>query len=159
MMLKVSSHIKKRLKIFEYLKNKSGPNGTLFLQETHSMKKNEIRWNDDFDGQIHYSHGKSNSCGVLITFFGSITYTVRKKASDKHGRILIIEALIDNAPYTPTHSCPPKMFSQPLPPTQINPPTTPNHPKNSSSHPHSPKIWLNKPHLLTSSKFFIYQVI
>ena len=95
-MLKVSSHIKKRLKIFENLKNKSGPNGILFLQETHSSKENEIRWNDDFNGPIHYSHGKSNSCGVLIAFFGNITYTVRKKASDKHGRVLILEPLTDD---------------------------------------------------------------
>ena len=40
-MLKVSSHIK-GLKIFEHLKNKSGFNGILFLQETHSTKENEI---------------------------------------------------------------------------------------------------------------------
>ena len=59
---------KKRLKIFEYLKNKSGHNGILILQETHPAKENEIRWNDDFNDQIHYSHGKSNSCGVLIAF-------------------------------------------------------------------------------------------
>ena len=26
-----------------HLKNKSGPNGILFLQETHSMKENETR--------------------------------------------------------------------------------------------------------------------
>ena len=51
---------RKRLKIFEYLKIKSGPNGILFLQETHSTKENEIRQNDDFNGQIHYSHDKSN---------------------------------------------------------------------------------------------------
>ena len=59
---------KKRLKIFDYLKNKSVPNGILFLRETLSTKENEIRWNDDFKSQIHYSHGKSNSCGVLIAF-------------------------------------------------------------------------------------------
>ena len=66
------------------------------MKEICSTKENEIRWNDDFNGQIHYSHGKSISCGVL---FGSITYTVRKKASDKHGRILIIEALIDDTEF------------------------------------------------------------
>ena len=49
-----------------------------------------------FNGQIHYSHSKSNSCGVLIAFFGSIMYTVRKRVADKHGRILIIEALIED---------------------------------------------------------------
>ena len=68
---------KKRLNIFEYLKNKIGPNDILFLQETHSPKVNEIRWNDHFNGQIHYSYGKSNSGGVLIAFFGSTTYTKR----------------------------------------------------------------------------------
>ena len=87
---------KKRLKIFEYLKNKSGPNGISFLQEAQSTKENEIRSNDDFNGQMHYPHGKSKLCGVLIAFFCSIMYTVRKKASDKHGRTLIIEALIDD---------------------------------------------------------------
>ena len=90
----------KRLKIFEYLENKSGPNGILVLQETHSTEnENYIRWNDDFNGQTHYSHGKSNSCGVLIAFLGSITYTDRKKAPNKHGRILIIEALIDDTEF------------------------------------------------------------
>ena len=59
---------RKRLKIFEYLKNKSGPNSILFLQETHSTKENEIRQNDDFNGQIHYSHDTPKSCGVLIAF-------------------------------------------------------------------------------------------
>ena len=90
---------KKRLKIFDYLKNKSVPNGILFLRETLSTKENEIRWNDDFKSQIHYSYGKSNSCGVLIAFFSTIFHTVRKKASDKHERIPIIEALIDDSEF------------------------------------------------------------
>ena len=63
------------------------------------MRENEIKWNDDFNRQIHYSHCTSNSCGVLIAFFGSITYTIRKKASDKHGQILILEVLIDDTEF------------------------------------------------------------
>ena len=90
---------KKWWKIFKYLKNKSGTNGILFLQETHSTRQNEIRWIDDFNGQIHYSHSKSNSCSVFIAFFGSIIYTVRKKASDKHRRILIMEALVEDTEF------------------------------------------------------------
>ena len=50
-----------------------GPNDILVVQETYSPKENEIRWNDNFNGQIHYSHGKPNSDGVLIVFFGSTT--------------------------------------------------------------------------------------
>ena len=94
---------KKRLKIFEYLKNKNSPNGILFLQETHSTKENQIRWNDDFIIQIHYSHDKSNSCSVL--FLGSITYTVSGKASDKHEKTLIIEALIDDTEFFLINLC------------------------------------------------------
>ena len=90
---------KKQLKNYEYLKNKSGPNGILFLQETHSTKENEIRWNDNFNGQIHYSHGKSNSCDVPIASLGSMMCTGSKKVFDKHGRILIIEALIDKTEF------------------------------------------------------------
>ena len=71
----------------------------MFLQETHSTKQNEIRWIDDFNGQIHYSHSKSNSCSVFIAFFSSIIYTVRKKASDKHRRILIMEALVEDTEF------------------------------------------------------------
>ena len=33
---------KKRLKIFEYLKNKNGPNDILIFQATHSTKENEL---------------------------------------------------------------------------------------------------------------------
>ena len=68
------------------------------MQETHSTKENEIRRIDDFNRQIHYSYSKSNSyCSYC--FFGSITYTVREKASDKHGPNLIIEALIDDTDF------------------------------------------------------------
>ena len=66
-------------KWFEYLKNKSGPNDILFLQETHSMQENEIRWNNDFKSEMHYSHSKSNSCSIVSPFFDSTAYTVRKK--------------------------------------------------------------------------------
>ena len=90
---------KKRLKIFKYLKSviKVVPMAFCFCKKHIPQRKMKdwIRLIDDFNGQIHYSHGKSNSCGVLIAFFGSIIYTVKKRASDKHGRILII-ALIED---------------------------------------------------------------
>ena len=69
------------------------------FRKKHSTKENEIRWNDDFNGQIHFSYGKSNSCSILIAFFGNITYTVTNKASDKHGRIMIIKVLIDDTEF------------------------------------------------------------
>ena len=61
----------KRLKLIKYFKDKIASNGFLFLQETHSTIVDEIKWKDDFKGEVFYSHGKSNSCGVLICFIGS----------------------------------------------------------------------------------------
>ena len=61
----------KILKLNKYFKDKIVSNGFLFPQETHSTVNDEIKGKDDFKGEGFYSHGKSNSCGVLICFIGS----------------------------------------------------------------------------------------
>ena len=43
---------KKRLKLFNFLKNKIGPKGILFLQEKQSSVEREKKWIDDFTGKI-----------------------------------------------------------------------------------------------------------
>ena len=52
----------------EYFKNKIGRRGILLLQETHSSNDTEKQCNEEFRGQLYFSHGKTNLCGVLITF-------------------------------------------------------------------------------------------
>ena len=71
MMSKDSQAISKRIKIFECLKNYITSDGFIFLQETHSSVKDEKIWNDEFEGQLFFSHGKTNSCGVAIGFVGT----------------------------------------------------------------------------------------
>ena len=83
---------KKRLTLLNYFKNKYFPNGILFLQETHSTKENEIKWKDAFDGNLYFSHDKSNSSG-------NKTFTVNKRLCDENGRILILETLIDDSEF------------------------------------------------------------
>ena len=56
---------KKRLKLFNFLKNKINPKSILFLQETHSSVETEKKWIDDFKDKIYCSHGKTNSCGGI----------------------------------------------------------------------------------------------
>ena len=56
---------KKRLKLFNFLKNKIGPKGIFFLQETYSSAETE-KWVDNFKDKIYLSHGKTNSCNILI---------------------------------------------------------------------------------------------
>ena len=63
---------KKRLKLFNFSKNKIGPKGILFLQETHSSVETEKKWINDFKDKIYYSHDKTNSHGVLIAIYGNL---------------------------------------------------------------------------------------
>ena len=50
----------KRIKIFEYLKNNLGSNGFLFLQEIHSSLSVGKNLEDELNGPIFFSYGKSN---------------------------------------------------------------------------------------------------
>ena len=59
----------KRIKLFEYLKSCVTVNGFIFLQETHSCINDEIKWRDEFNGELFFSHGKANSYGVVIGFY------------------------------------------------------------------------------------------
>ena len=61
----------KRVKLFEYLKSYITANRFIFLQETHTCINDEIKWIDEFIGELFFSHGKTNSCGVHIDFYGS----------------------------------------------------------------------------------------
>ena len=84
--------ISKQIKIFECLKNYVTSNGLIFLQETHSSV-----CNDEFDGQLFFSHGKTTSCGVATGFVGTKALNILNKKCDNLGRILVIEVKIDGS--------------------------------------------------------------
>ena len=89
--------ISKPIKIFEYLKNYVTSNGFIFLQETHSSVKDEKLWNDEFEGQLFFSHGKTNSCGVAIGFVGTKALNILNIRRDNLGGILVIKVKIDDS--------------------------------------------------------------
>ena len=82
----------KRLKLFENLKNNINDNGFIFLQETHPLSNDELKWKDDFGGPLFFSHGKSNSCGVAIGYCRTEPFKVVNTACDKNRGILILDA-------------------------------------------------------------------
>ena len=49
-----------------------------------------------FNGEIFFSHGKTNSFGVAIGLYGSKTMEQINGISEKSGRILLNEAAIDD---------------------------------------------------------------
>ena len=54
------------------------------------------KWKDELGGDLDFSHGLSNFCRVSITFYGIQDITVEKKLSDKKGRVLVLEAWIND---------------------------------------------------------------
>ena len=86
----------KRLKLFEYLRNKINNNGFVFLQETYSSLKDEQKWIDNFKGPLFFSHGKNNSYGVSIGYCGTETIEVVNTACDKYGQILILDPILNH---------------------------------------------------------------
>ena len=65
----------------KWIQNKSK---RLSIIETHSNTSDEGKWKDEFSGHVFYSHGTSNSCGVLITFFEKNKICVNSEITDKH---------------------------------------------------------------------------
>ena len=41
----------------------------------------------------------SNSCGVLTVYLGSKSFSVKKQASDRNGRIFLLDATLDQDEY------------------------------------------------------------
>ena len=89
----------KRIKIFEYLKNSISPNGFVFLRETHSSVDGKKRWCDELNGSLYFSHGKTNSSGVAIGHVGSKSFVLTNQTADKNGRLLLIEAIVDDVKF------------------------------------------------------------
>ena len=88
---------KKRFKMFEYFRDKVSNNGIIFLQETHSTEDAHNKWQDNFQGQIFFSHRTTNSCGVMIGFIKNKKIKYSKIRMDNNSRIIVLEAEIDEA--------------------------------------------------------------
>ena len=89
----------KIIKIFEYLSNSISPNGFIFLQETYSSVDDEKRWCDELNGNLYFSHGKSNSGGVAISYVGSKPFVLANETADKNCHLLLIEAIVDDVKF------------------------------------------------------------
>ena len=88
-------------KIFNYLKKHVSRNRIVFLQETHSVRKNENLWINQFgcgDRSMIFSHGKSDARGMLIGFREAAKYEIKARYVDKNGRYIVLDMLIDNNP-------------------------------------------------------------
>ena len=49
--------------------------------------------------KIYYSHGKTNSCGVLIAIYGNLNICIKNKVHDNVVRVLILDYTINGSDY------------------------------------------------------------
>ena len=69
-------------------------------QETHLTEEINQKWKEGIGWAIFFfSHGKFNSCGVLIALFSSKSVIITKEISDSSGPILVLKVKIDNEIY------------------------------------------------------------
>ena len=91
----------KRCKNFNCLKKHSSPKSIIFPQETHSAEKAENEWTNLWGcgrGSILFSHGTSDSNGVLVAFREALGIKVKSTIGDNNGPYLILKAIIQNKP-------------------------------------------------------------
>ena len=82
--------------MFEYFREKIANNGILFLQKTYTSHDIVINWRDDFKCELFFfSHGTTNSCGLMTRYLGSNKNKFNRIKNDNQGRILMVDAAID----------------------------------------------------------------
>ena len=90
---------KNRIELIKYFRSTLNHNGFLFLQETHSTIKNENTRVNNFNGSVFFSHKTSTSSSVLIAYLGITFFVLNKQKTDKVGRILILDVMLDGDHY------------------------------------------------------------
>lgn len=66
------------------------------MQETHSVRKNEKIWRNEWGGNVIFSHYNSRSRGVAILFRKGLNYKIEQKILSKNGRFIIIEITVED---------------------------------------------------------------
>ena len=90
----------KRMTIFNWLNTHTSDQAIIFLQETHSERRDENLWTTQFScGKIFYSHGQCNARGVLIGVRKNLDFKLEDIRSDDEGRFLILKSIIQDMPF------------------------------------------------------------
>ena len=59
----------------------------------------EKGWCDELNDSLYFSHGKTNSGGVAIGCVGSKSSVLANRTTDKNGRLLLIESIVDEVKF------------------------------------------------------------
>ena len=82
----------KRSTIFGYLRKRAD---IICLQETHSSVEDEALWRNQWGGLVFFSHGNTQSRGVMILIKNSMFANCTRVKKDEEGRVLSVSIKID----------------------------------------------------------------
>ena len=91
------NNMRKRRQVFRWLHiNKFQ---VIFLQETYSSSEIEKLWSAEWGGKTLFCHGSKHSKGTVIMFNPSLEVEIIEYTVSQKGRLIILEAQIDNTTY------------------------------------------------------------
>ena len=90
---------KKRRKIFNWLPKHNGSNSVIFLQETHCNINNETQWSQQFRGNVYFSNGTNQSCGVMTLIGDKLQFNLVENIIDKNGRYILTKCTINDSEF------------------------------------------------------------
>ena len=67
----------------------------IFLQETHAVPNDEMKWSNEWGRKCYFSNGDRLSRGVAIMFRLGLKVDVKNETSSSNGRHLILEIEIN----------------------------------------------------------------
>ena len=83
-----------RLKLIQYFKDKIVSTWELFPQETHSSSKVEQKWKENFKDNVFFFSRKNKFLWCPNCLLEKKLLLLKRKETDKEGRILILEVCI-----------------------------------------------------------------
>ena len=84
-------NIQKRKILFNHLKREK--HDIICLQETHGTREDEVLWQQQWGGEISFSHGESSSRGVAILASQKSGIKLTNQENDMDGRIVKADVL------------------------------------------------------------------
>ena len=67
----------------------------IFLQECYSTNLCTSKWQNEWGGNVFFSHGTNHSKGVMILINPSLVCKIEKCITDKNGRFIILKLSFD----------------------------------------------------------------
>ena len=106
---------KKRRKVFNWLVKKAGSHSVCFLQEANCDIHCEQNWRNQWRGFVFFSHGKTDSRGVMILIGSGLEFSQLKISTDESGRYITLLCEIQGCKYLLVNSYAPNTENEQVP--------------------------------------------